>query len=197
VRLRGRRIALCSPQGAALHMAESPIATAQECTMAVAHDDLSSQSPSQQQQLGQQHISPSAAERHLLGSMESPFGLSPSVDISVASSPPAPDDHDSCSASRLSAELPVVYGADGSYEWGSPDDMRAFNQGASKWRRLGTMQPQQRQEWARAVLLRHEDRPPKRRDAQPVDFIREVVEDRARRRVRDAPLGLQHPLLDA
>jgi hypothetical protein len=92
VRLRGRRIALCSPQGAALHMAESPIATAQECTMAVAHDDLSSQSPSQQQQLGQQHISPSAAERHLLGSMESPFGLSPSVDISVASSPPAPDD---------------------------------------------------------------------------------------------------------
>jgi hypothetical protein len=137
---KGQHTALCSPHGVAQHMAESPIAAAHGACTAVATD----QSPQQQllRAVNSHSVSSSAAKsatvQHLLTAAESPFRLDPghvSMDIQVASSPPAPNDS---SCSRLSAShLPIVHGADGSWEWGSPNSMNAHNRGASRWRRAG------------------------------------------------------------
>ena len=95
-------------------MAESPIAAAHGACTAVATHDLTDQSPQQQllRAVNSHSVSSSAAKsatvQHLLTTAESPFRLDPghvSMDIQVASSPPAPND----SSSWLSAShLPIV-----------------------------------------------------------------------------------------
>ena len=77
-------------------------------------------------------------------------------------------------------QLPIVPASDGGWEWGSPDDRRAHNQGTDRWQRLGPIPAVKRQEWARMVLLCWGNRATERAKDQPVDFVREVVEDKMR-----------------
>ena len=77
-------------------------------------------------------------------------------------------------------QLPIVPASDGGWEWGSPDDRRSLNQGTDRWQRLGPIPAVKRQEWARVVLLCWGKRATERAKDQPIDFVREVVEDKMR-----------------
>ena len=172
-------------------MAESPIAPAHcdvVCAPESPQEDAPTTIPSAGATLGTQtaarpdvSVGATSTAQWLESPIASGPGLLPTATTTSMVAPPESPPM-GLPAHRYAAttQLPIVPASDGGWEWGSPDDRRAHNQGTDRWQRLGPIPAVKRQEWARMVLLCWGNRATERAKDQPVDFVREVVEDKMR-----------------
>ena len=172
-------------------MAESPIAPAHcdvVCAPESPQEDAPTTIPSAGATLGTQtaarpnvSVGATSTAQWLESPIASGPGLLPTATTTSMVAPPESPPM-GLPAHRYAAttQLPIVPASDGGWEWGSPDDRRSLNQGTDRWQRLGPIPAVKRQEWARMVLLCWGNRATERAKDQPVDFVREVVEDKMR-----------------